>query len=101
MRALHRRRLVAGGAQIDAASGRPLGVIIAQSSEERSIAITRVQPDETGQITVWMDSVDANALMDWLVVLARDEGVVSTRITLDREGENRVRAQIVLGRGAS
>lgn len=94
------RRLAAGGAEAGAGSGGPLGVIIAQSSAERSLAITRVQPDENGQITVWLDSVDAEALMDWLVMLAREEGVAIARATLDREGDGRVRAQIVLGRSA-
>ncbi|MEO1038493.1 MAG: type II secretion system protein M [Pseudomonadota bacterium] len=97
---LHRRLAAASDGAV-AGGDRSLGLLVAQSSVERSLSITRVQPDENGRITVWLDNVDSRALMDWLLALSAEEGVSVTRLTMDREGDGMVRAQLVIGRGGA
>lgn len=67
-------------------------------ARERGLAITRVQPLEDGRLGVWLDGVPSDALMGWLTVMARDHGVWADRVSLDREGEGVVRAQLTLAR---
>jgi len=83
-------------------SGQSLRGLADQTARERGLAITRVQPLDDGRLGVWMDGVSSDALMGWLNVLARDHGVWADRVSLDREGEGVVRAQLTLAQaGAS
>lgn len=69
-----------------------------RTARERGLAITRVQPLEDGRLGVWMDGVPSDAVMGWLSMMARDHGVWADRVSLDREGEGVVRAQLTLAR---
>ncbi|MBL4544765.1 MAG: type II secretion system protein M [Oceanicaulis sp.] len=53
---------------------------------------------QNGRLGVWMEQADANAVLAWLDALAREQGVVVERISLDREADERVRAQLTLRR---
>lgn len=79
----------------------PLRTLVGRTAGDRGLAVSRVQPLEDGRLGVWLDTVDPDALLAWLVVLAREEGVVADRVSLDREGENQVRAQLLLSRGGA
>jgi len=80
-------------------AGAALRTVVGTSAAERGLAISRVQPLEDGRLGVWMEGVSDDALMAWLVALSRDEGVRVDQISLDREGDRLVRAQMVLVRG--
>jgi len=69
-----------------------------RTAREQALAISRVQPLEDGRLGVWLDSVEADALMVWLSLLAREHGVRADRVSLDRDGERVVRAQLTLAR---
>lgn len=94
------REYRARAAALDAAPGdaRPLRTVAGVYARERDLAITRVLPDETGRLNVWLDNVTDQALFDWLADLEREEAVVARRVTLDREGDGVVRAQVLLAR---
>ena len=76
----------------------PLRTVADRTARERALAISRVQPLEDGRLGVWMEQADANAVLAWLEALAREQGVVVERISLDREADERVRAQLTLRR---
>lgn len=81
-------------------AGAALRTVVGTSAAARDLAISRVQPLEDGRLGVWMEGVSDDALMAWLVALAREEGVRIDQISIDREGDRLVRAQMVLVRGA-
>lgn len=89
------RALSAGAAQAQR-SGAPLRTVIGRTANARGVAISRVQPLDDGRLGVWLDTVEADILMAWLSELAADEGVRVDRVSLDREGDGVVRAQLLL-----
>ncbi len=97
---LHRRLAARAEDGGGTAPSRPLRTVVGRSAEDSGLAITRVRPDETGRLTVWMDNVRGDRLVEWLAELAREENIAVSRLTLDAEGDGRVRAQILLARGA-
>lgn len=76
----------------------PLRTLADRMARERGLSITRVQPLDDGRLGVWMEQADADALMGWLSVLSREHGVSAERVSVDRDGEARVRAQLTLVR---
>lgn len=98
---LARYRDLSAGAAADANARAPLRTIIGRTATERDLAISRVQPLDDGRLSVWLDNVEADTLMAWLAALSRDDGVRIDRVSLDREGDGLVRAQLLLaGSGA-
>jgi type II secretory pathway component PulM len=89
------RALSAGAAQAQW-SGAPLRTVIGRTANARGVAISRVQPLDDGRLGVWLDTVQSDALMAWLAELSADEGVRVDRVSLDREGDGVVRAQLLL-----
>lgn len=83
---------------VTAGDREPLRTLADRTARERGLSISRVQPLEDGRLGVWMEQSDADALMGWLSVLAREHGVSAERVSLDRENDNRVRAQLTLVR---
>ncbi|XBQ16679.1 MAG: type II secretion system protein M [Oceanicaulis sp.] len=94
---LDRYRSAASEAQ-RAGSSAPLRTIVGASANARGLPISRVQPLEDGGLGVWLDAAQADALLSWLVTLSREEGVMVERVSLDREGDGIVRAQLLLRR---
>lgn len=78
-----------------------LRTIVGTTASARQLAISRVQPLEDGRLGVWMDGVSDQALMTWLLALLREEGIRVDQISIDREGDQRVRTQMVLVRGGA
>ena len=83
---------------VNADDREPLRTLADRTARERGLAISRVQPLEDGRLGVWMEQADADSLMGWLSLLSREHGVNAERVSLDREGETRVRAQLTLVR---
>lgn len=79
----------------------PLRTIIGRTSSERGLAISRVQPLEDGRLGVWLDTAQSDTLMGWLEQLSREEGVRLDRVSLEREGDGVVRAQLLLAGSGS
>jgi type II secretory pathway component PulM len=91
-----RYRAVAAQADQTRRAGAPLRTVIGRTASASGVAISRVQPLDDGRLGVWLDTVEADALMAWLSDLAREEGVRVERVSLDREGDGVVRAQLLL-----
>ncbi|MGX6646599.1 type II secretion system protein GspM [Maricaulaceae bacterium MS644] len=78
--------------------GTPLRTLVGASATARELPISRVQPLDAGALGVWFDAAPADRLMAWLADLSREDGVVVERASFDREGDNVVRAQIIVRR---
>jgi len=98
---LARYRVLAASLEDRAETRRPLRTLAGEYARRRDLAITRVLPDETGRLNVWVDNVTDAALFGWLADLAENEGIVAERASLDREGDGVVRAQVLLARGGA
>ena len=96
-----RYRALAAASDQAERSGAPLRTVIGRTAGARGVAISRVQPLDDGRLSVWLDTVSADALMAWLRHLAVEEGVRVDRVSLDREGDGLVRAQLLLAGAAS
>ena len=94
-----RYRVEAAAAQRPQA-GAALRTVVGTTAAARDLAISRVQPLEDGRLGVWMEGVSDDVLMAWLLALSQDEGVRVDQVSIDREGDRLVRAQMVLARGA-
>lgn len=92
-----RYRALASEAQA-ASGGAPLRTLVGSTATARQLPITRVQPLDAGGLGVWFDAAPADRLLDWIAALSREEGVVVDRASFDREGDNLVRAQIIVRR---
>lgn len=79
-------------------SAEPLRTLVGASAGERSLSISRMQPLEDGGLGVWFDAAPADVLMSWLADLSSQDGVLVERVSLDREGDGVVRAQLLLRR---
>jgi type II secretory pathway component PulM len=97
------RRYAALSAGVERArrSGAPLRTVIGRTANERGVAISRVQPLDDGRLGVWLDTVESDALLAWLSALALEEGVRVDRVSLDREADGVVRAQLMLAGAGS
>jgi len=84
-----------------AGGGAPLRTLVGSSATARELPISRVQPLDDGGLGVWFDTAPADRLMAWLADLSREDGVVVERVSLDREGDNIVRAQIIVRRAGA
>jgi len=98
---IERYRALAVANEAEADNAAPLRTLVGTRARTAGIAITRVQPMEDGQLSVWVDRVAERELMGFLLDLADSEGVRVTRMSLDREGDGVVRAQMVLTRAGA
>ena len=62
------------------------------------LPLSRMVPDEAGRLNVWTGNADAERVMNWLADLEQRHAIVAIRANIDREGDGRARAQIVLER---
>lgn len=96
---VERYRALSAAEDVSAEAAAPLRTIVANRAREAGVTITRVQPMENGQLGVWADRAGEAQLMTFLLVLAEEDGVRATRLSLEREEAGLVRAQMVVSRG--
>lgn len=96
---LARYQAVAGEAgRAASADDRPLRTLVAERAAAMDLPLSRMVPDEAGRLNVWTGNADAGQLMDWLADLEQRHAITAIRANIDREGDGRARAQIVLER---
>ncbi|PWE17109.1 hypothetical protein DDZ18_10445 [Marinicauda salina] len=98
---IERYRALRGAGDAEPQSAASLRTLVGSKARETGVPITRIQPLENGQVSVWTDPVAEGDLMGLLLDLARSDNVRVTRLSLDREGDGRVRSQVVLARAGS
>ncbi|PIW29974.1 MAG: hypothetical protein COW29_05270 [Rhodobacterales bacterium CG15_BIG_FIL_POST_REV_8_21_14_020_59_13] len=80
------------------ADNRPLRTIVSERAAAMELPLSRMVPDEAGRLNVWTGNADAERVMNWLADLEQRHAIVAIRANIDREGDGRARAQIVLER---
>ena len=55
--------------------GQPLQSVVTNTADAYSLTITRLLPDESNNLSVWMDSVDSQSLYSWLKELETNHGI--------------------------
>lgn len=83
---------------LDRADDRPLRTLVSERAAAMALPLSRMVPDEAGRLNVWTENADAERLMTWLADLEQGHGIITVRANIDREGDGRARAQIVLER---
>ncbi|MEM6852344.1 MAG: type II secretion system protein M [Pseudomonadota bacterium] len=95
--------LRARGERTGAATSGSIRSIVGASASKENVTITRLQPDDSGGLNVWLESVASDALYRWIVALDEEHGVSVSRASIRaNEREATVWAQLLLvGGGAS
>jgi len=73
------------------------------AARAKGLTVTRLQPNDDGGLTLWIDGVDTRVLYDWVVMLQKDHGIVVQKASVSaNDGAATVRAQLQLaGKGAA
>lgn len=91
--ALARRDQTAAGPR----SGQALLGTISSSAREHGLSLSRFTPEGRDALSVSLDDVPFDALVQWLAALEDEEGIRATTATIDAAQANgRVRARLVL-----
>lgn len=78
----------------DAPAANPMSVRARLSEAAASgVRLSRMQPEDGGGMTVWIDPIPPSALFAWIARLSQEGGVAVTRLTVERAGDGRVQAQ--------
>jgi general secretion pathway protein M len=86
-----------------AAGERPEGAartVVATTATELALAITRLQPLESGELDVWLDDVASPLLYAWIGRL-QERGIPVTRAVIQKNDRATVSAQITFAGGAA
>lgn len=84
----------------EAAGGRRLErdvstrVLISRSARSAGITISRIQPNDNGALTLWIDSVASQSFYVWVRGLDEDYGLAPDNVSLQSQPSGTLRAQI-------
>ena len=56
-------------------SNQPLQSVVTNTADYYSLTITRLLPDESNNLSVWMDSVNSQSFFSWLKELETNHGI--------------------------
>ncbi|MGA1677003.1 MAG: type II secretion system protein GspM [Pseudomonadales bacterium] len=92
-----RAREVSQARQGEGASGRALLPLVTRSAESAGIALTRVQPDAEGSVSIILQDQSFNEVVRWLHQIEQNNGVTIERGAFDATtASGRINAQIRL-----
>lgn len=83
------------GAQIN------LRALIGNRAQQNGLAITRLQPLEDGQLSVWIEQASETSVMSFLIALTTDDQVIIRQLAMDRQPSGLVRTRLLLSQGMS
>lgn len=69
-------------------------VLISRSARQAGIIISRIQPTDSGALTLWIDSVSSQAFFVWVKALDTSYGISPNNVSLQPEADGMVRVQI-------
>lgn len=69
-------------------------VLISTSARDAGIVVSRIQPAESGSLTLWMDSVSSTVFYAWLKTLESEYSIVPELVSLQKNGDLTLRAQV-------
>jgi type II secretory pathway component PulM len=72
--------------------------VVAGAAARSGVVLSRVLPDESGRLNVWIDAADPDLVMVWLGELAVRDRIAVRRAALERLPNGQVRTQVLLAR---
>lgn len=97
--------VASGAAEIQAAGGAetkkkqrtdPLRLAVARAARANNVQISRIQPGDSGSLTVWIEGVTAQRLYVWLQQLSSESGISPSKLNAQKsrvEGMLRIQIQ--------
>ncbi|MCI4644846.1 MAG: type II secretion system protein M [Hyphomonadaceae bacterium] len=77
----------------------PLQLIVTETSAYYGLAVTRMLPDESGGLNLWLDNVPSGGLYPWLAELEREHALRVEKATVRLiDSEARVNANVFIRR---
>jgi type II secretory pathway component PulM len=74
--------------------------VISQSAQRQGLTLTRLQPDQTSGLNVWVDGVETTVFYSWVLELQQKHGIYVARASLNNNSDGLIRAQLLLKSGA-
>jgi general secretion pathway protein M len=97
MRASEKEARASSKGAKQAPTGQSLLTVVSRAAQQAGIKPNRLQPEGSGAVSIWFDTVAFDALMRMLNKLQANRSIVVQQISLDREEQpGMVRARIVL-----
>lgn len=75
--------------------------VISQSAQQLGLTLTRLQPDQTSGLNVWVDSVETVVFYKWVLELQKKHGIYVARASLNNDNNGLIRVQLLLKSGAT
>ncbi len=75
--------------------------VISRSAQKLGLTLTRLQPDQTSGLNVWVDSVEAPVFYTWIIELQNQNGIYVARASLNNDNNGLIRVQLLLKSGAN
>ncbi|UTW56521.1 type II secretion system protein GspM [Kordiimonas sp. SCSIO 12610] len=75
--------------------------VISQSAQKLGLTLTRLQPDQTSGLNVWVDSVETTVFYQWVLELQKQHGIYVARASLNNDNNGLIRVQLLLKSGAA
>lgn len=73
--------------------------VISQSAQQLGLTLTRLQPDQTSGLNVWVDSVETPVFYRWVLDLQKKHGIYVARASLNNDNNGLIRVQLLLKSG--
>lgn len=86
--------------QMNAVSSGPVQGIVSDSSGIFGISISRIEPTENGDLTLWIEEIDPRALYAWLTDLEVNHGIFVNKASIRANSDTvTVNANVFVSRG--
>lgn len=87
--------------QMSVISNGPVQGIVSDSSAIFGISISRIEPTENGDLTLWIEKIDPRALYAWLTDLEVNHGIFVNKASIRANNDTvTVNANIFVSRGS-
>jgi type II secretory pathway component PulM len=73
--------------------------VISQSAQRQGLTLTRLQPDQTSGLNVWVDGVETTIFYRWVLELQQKHGIYVARASLNNNSDGLIRVQLLLKSG--
>lgn len=93
-----RYRVLTVDAPATTAQDETIRSVVAGAAARSGLVLSRVLPDESGRLNVWIDAADPDPVMVWLGELAARDRIAVRRAALERLPGGQVRTQVLLAR---
>ncbi len=73
----------------------PIRIRVAVAARENNVSVSRIQPDQQGNLTLWIENVSTQDFYVWLTELYSKDGIKPSKVSLQKNGTgDSLRAQV-------